>query len=84
MSLPTRFSWSPVASRVALPAETAIFRLTGAVPVGQAERSAASPDAKDVYELLPTIGLIGAGDRPSGTADSCGEEGRGYSPDLSR
>ena len=45
------------------PAETAIFKLTGAVPVGQGppERSAASPDAKDVYELLPTTGLIEQG-----------------------
>ena len=44
------------------PAETAMFKLTGAVSVGQAppERSA-SPDAKDVYELLPTTGLIEQG-----------------------
>ena len=45
------------------PAETAAFKLTGAVPVGQAppEREAASPGAKDVYELLPTTGLIEQG-----------------------
>ena len=45
------------------PAETAAFKLTGAVPVGQAppERSAASPDGKDVYELVPTTGLIEQG-----------------------
>lgn len=43
--------------------ETAPFKLTGAVPVGQApkERSAASPGAKDVYELLPTVGLTEQG-----------------------
>jgi len=36
------------------------FKLTGAVPVGQQvppDRSPASPDAKDVYELQPTSGL---------------------------
>ena len=44
-------------------AETAAFKLTGAVPVGQApkEGAAASPDAKNVYELLPTVGLTEQG-----------------------
>ena len=38
------------------PAETYAFKLTRAVPVGQApkEESAASPNAKNEYELLPT------------------------------
>ena len=45
------------------PAETSAFKLTGAVPVGQAppEQSAASPAAKDAYELLPTTGLTEQG-----------------------
>ena len=45
------------------PAETAVFKLTGAAPVGQTrpERSAASPDGKDVYELLSTTGLTEQG-----------------------
>ncbi len=45
------------------PAETAPFKLTGAVPVGQAPpaQSAASPDAKNVYELLPVSGLTEQG-----------------------
>ena len=45
------------------PAATAAFKLTGAVSVGQAprEEGAASPDAKDVYELLPTSGLTEQG-----------------------
>lgn len=45
------------------PAETAPFKLTGAAWVGQAppERSAVSPDAKNVYELLPTSGLTEQG-----------------------
>ena len=45
------------------PAETAPFKLTGAVPVGQAppEHSASGPDAKGVYELLPTTGVIDQG-----------------------
>src|SRR5688572_7572230 len=45
-------------------AETAAFKLTGAVPVGQAVPKAgatASPDGKDVYELLPTVGLTEQG-----------------------
>jgi hypothetical protein len=43
-------------------AETAAFKLTGGAWVGQAppERSAAAPD-KDVYELLPTVGLTEQG-----------------------
>ena len=45
------------------PAETALFKLTGAVPVGQAPPapSAAGPDAKNVYELLPVSGLTEQG-----------------------
>jgi hypothetical protein len=45
------------------PAETAAFKLTGAVPVGQApkEGPAAGPDGKVVYELLPTTGLTEQG-----------------------
>src|SRR5688500_14606592 len=45
------------------PAETSPFKLTGAAWVGQAppERSAASPDAKNVYELLPARGLTEQG-----------------------
>jgi hypothetical protein len=41
------------------PADTAAFKLTGAVAVGQAppKPSAASPDAKDVYELVPVSGI---------------------------
>jgi len=40
----------------ASPAATEVFKLTGAVPVGQGpkEDSAASPGAKKEYELLPT------------------------------
>ena len=39
------------------------FKLTGAVPVGQAppERQAASAEPKDVYVLLPTKGLAEQG-----------------------
>ena len=45
------------------PTETAAFKLSGAEWVGQIppERSAASPDGKDVYELLPTVGLTEQG-----------------------
>ena len=45
------------------PAETAAFKLTGAVPIGPApaDRAAASPETKDVYELVPTTGLIEQG-----------------------
>ena len=45
------------------PAETAAFKLTGGTWVGQAppERSSTSPEAKDVYELLPTVGLTEQG-----------------------
>jgi hypothetical protein len=45
------------------PVETAPFKLTGAAWVGQAppERAAVSPDAKNVYELLPVSGLTEQG-----------------------
>ena len=45
------------------PATADVFKLTGAGVVGQAppERSAAGPDAKDVYELLATTGLTEQG-----------------------
>ena len=45
------------------PAATEVFKLTGAVPVGQApkEGSAASPNAKNEYELVPTSGLTEQG-----------------------
>ena len=43
-------------------AATAAFKLTGAVSVGQAPKEeAVSPDAKDVYELLPGSGLTDQG-----------------------
>jgi len=45
------------------PAETSPFNLTRAEPVGLApkEGSAASPDAKNEYELIPTTGLTEQG-----------------------
>jgi hypothetical protein len=44
-------------------APTTPFRLTGAMPVGQApqQASAAGEGAKDVYELLPVTGLTEQG-----------------------
>jgi hypothetical protein len=46
------------------PPPTNVFKLTGAVPVGQQvlpERGSANPGVKDEYELLPTSGLTEQG-----------------------
>lgn len=44
------------------PAANAPFKLTGATPQGQApQQPAAGADAKDVYELVPVVGLIEQG-----------------------